>query len=436
MKKKYTYGVSLCLVMTFVLIACQAEETTVKPNPSPVKKEQTVEEDKEEVKNIIPPAATNFFDIMQQNPGIYAGEKYDQNKLEEELQQFTKQMSGDEIYNRLVYLLGEDYQPIYNKIKALDLTITNTYQSKETSGTGTNRLEQVNVVILLDASGSMAGNVSGGQKMALAKKSIQNFASNLPKDANVSLRVYGHKGSNQERDKQKSCNSNEVVYDMKPYDANYFTTALNQFRPTGYTPLASAIVAAQNDLKSIKAENARNIVYVVSDGIETCGGDPVQAARDLSQSDIQPIVNIIGFDLNDTGQAELKAVAKAAKGEYQSVYSANDLDAYLQSQNDKWDQYLEYLNAKMSAHDVWAKKYGDLDYLFGDKMLYQLQLQEMKRLYDANDYLTSHDVINFDEQLNVSKKLTERDASMLQGMSDWNRILVDKLEKEKNEAMK
>ncbi|PMB17844.1 hypothetical protein CEN45_21660, partial [Fischerella thermalis CCMEE 5198] len=165
--------------------------------------------------------------------------------------------------------------------------------------------EKLNVAILLDASGSMAAEVPGGVKMDLAKEAVQSFASNLPEEANVSLRVYGHKGSNSQQDKAVSCESNEVIYEADTYEDDRFQKALDTVKPTGWTPIAAAIKSARKDLDA-KAEKARNLVYVVSDGEETCGGDPVKEAKALNESDIQAMVNIIGFDVDDKGQRELK----------------------------------------------------------------------------------------------------------------------------------
>ena len=97
--------------------------------------------------------------------------------------------------------------------------------------------KKVNVQILLDASGSMIGRVDGEIKMDLAKKAVQEFASSLPSHAEVSLRVYGHKGSNSKKDKKVSCASNEMVYPFKSYDQEDFQQALNKFKPTQVGPL-------------------------------------------------------------------------------------------------------------------------------------------------------------------------------------------------------
>lgn len=55
----------------------------------------------------------------------------------------------------------------------------------------------------------------------------------------------------------------------------------------------------------------QNIIYVVSDGIETCDGDSAKEAKELHDSNIKAVVNIIGFDVDSAGQKQLLSVAEA-----------------------------------------------------------------------------------------------------------------------------
>ncbi|MFD1436762.1 VWA domain-containing protein, partial [Kroppenstedtia eburnea] len=241
------------------------------------------QEKPEKKEETIPKAAHKPKEIMKQKPGRFSGDDYDRKKVEQALDQFPNNLSTDEAYDRLVYLLGENYRPQYEELMSLDPTIQ-VNEKTPNNKIDVPSIEQMNVEILLDASGSMAGRVDGGVKMDLAKQAIRAFASDVPEGAQVSLRVYGHKGSNQKKDKAVSCQSNELVYPLKSYDSSQFEQSLNQFKPTGWTPLASAIQAAREDLKEWAGEKTRNIVYVVSDGVETCGGDPVKEAKKLGES--------------------------------------------------------------------------------------------------------------------------------------------------------
>lgn len=80
------------------------------------------------------------------------------------------------------------------------------------------------------------------------------------------------------------------------------------------TPLASAIESINDDFKEYTGEENLNVVYIVSDGEETCGGDPVNAAKNLNQSSTHAVVNIIGFDVKNSEQQQLKNTAEAGKG--------------------------------------------------------------------------------------------------------------------------
>ncbi|WP_245891700.1 vWA domain-containing protein [Planifilum fimeticola] len=327
--------------------------------------------------------------MLREGPGKYAGDKYDEEKVKAELDKLPDNMTTDEAYNHLVALLAEDYKP---EVKALDELDPTIRTDRETPGS-VNAPEEgklpkrVNVEILLDASGSMAGRVSGGVKMDLAKDAIRNFVSKMPKGAQVALRVYGHKGSNQQKDKALSCKSTEVVYPLDAYDKSSFQKSLDKFRPTGWTPLAAAIEQAKDDLSGETGGNVENIIYVVSDGIETCGGDPVKAAKELHDSEIQAIVNIIGFDVDNAGQRALKKVAEAGGGKYTTVNTGEDLRKHLEQEYDRLrnEWTIWGLDSASDAREIWGEKIDILNeasYGIQDKYL-----REHERMVEAKDYL-------------------------------------------------
>lgn len=181
------------------------------------------------------------------------------------------------------------------------------------------------VLLMLDASGSMAARIGGETKMAVAQDALIGFTRKLSESADVALRVYGHTGNNQASGKAESCAGSELLYPFEQLDAARFEAAIRSFRPTGWTPIAASLDAAAQDFASAPAKDGPNVVYVVSDGIETCDADPVQAARTLHESDIDVVVNVIGFDVDAQATRQLEAVAKAGGGEYLAANSRNDL---------------------------------------------------------------------------------------------------------------
>lgn len=192
--------------------------------------------------------------------------------------------------------------------------------------------------IALDASGSMAASSGGGTRMEQAKRAVQTFVADLPEDASVSLRVYGHEGSNDDAGKALSCEASEVIFQGSPGDAE-FSRTLEGVEPVGWTPLGKAISEAAAD---IPADTSDAILYVVSDGIETCGGDPVQAAREVASAGISPIVNVIGFEVADEERAELEEVARTGGGIYVHAEDAAALNEY-------WEE------ERARLRDVWRE---------------------------------------------------------------------------------
>jgi Ca-activated chloride channel family protein len=103
--------------------------------------------------------------------------------------------------------------------------------------------------------------------------------------------------------------------------------AIAGLKPTGQTPIAYALNQAGRDFGMVQSDRT---IVLVSDGIESCGGDPVQAAYGLRKQGI--VVHLIGFGLGnaaDEDTASLQAVASASGGRYVTASSAEELKAAL-----------------------------------------------------------------------------------------------------------
>lgn len=215
--------------------------------------------------------------------------------------------------------------------------------------------ENLNVVVILDASGSMA-NLEGSQtRMEAAKTAILEFVKGLPEIANVGLRIYGHKGTGNTADKALSCSSSELIYPITKYHAENFEQALAKAKPAGWTPIELALREAQKDLASFKGATNTNIIYLVSDGISTCDDKPVDAAEKLYDSDITPIVKVIGFNVDHEGQKQLQDIAKATEGSYKTVTDVESLKEQLNEANQvalSWEKWKQSKELSLSYREV------------------------------------------------------------------------------------
>ena len=180
------------------------------------------------------------------------------------------------------------------------------------------------LVIAIDASGSMAASAGSETKMAAARRAAVAFLRRVPASTRVGLVAFGHRGTNRPAGKAASCGGVETIYPLGGADPAAIEAALNGVRPTGWTPLAAAIAQAGMSFAPSATPGAQ-VVYIVSDGLETCGGDPVAAARSLNRGAVKAIVNIIGFDLAAADRAQLTAVADAGGGSFVDVRASGDI---------------------------------------------------------------------------------------------------------------
>lgn len=183
-------------------------------------------------------------------------------------------------------------------------------------------------IVAIDASGSMRGKTGGREKMAVAKEAVSEFLAKVPADAEVGLVAFGHAGDNDEAGKPRSCMGVELIAEPGRMSAAGIEGAMKKFEATGWTPLASAITLAGRSFQKSETPGEQ-VVFVVSDGVETCGGDPVAAAKALRQSDVKAVVNIIGFDVKSGERAALQAVADAGGGGFSAARDAADLTEQL-----------------------------------------------------------------------------------------------------------
>jgi Ca-activated chloride channel family protein len=316
-------------------------------------------------------------------PGKFSGEKYDESLVNKELDTWSLNWTEDEYVKKLYYLFTEDYRPIINRFNTLStkVKVERTGVKEEIQ---LPESKKVHFSILLDASGSMNQKINGKRKIDIAKEAVKNFASGLPKNAEISLRIYGNKGNSIAGNKAQSCNSTAEMYASKGYNEKVFQTALNKVPASGWTPIAKAIQSVKQDTNS---ETTESFVYVVSDGEETCGGDPAKEATQLNKSSFQTIVNVIGFDVNDKRQQQLKEVASAGKGSYTSVKDEKAMNQFLDTEYEKLkEQWKKWMEDKVNAADQQTNDISlEIDKIKDD--MDDLKKIDKKHFQDAQTYL-------------------------------------------------
>ena len=192
---------------------------------------------------------------------------------------------------------------------------------------------KTNIILIFDSSGSMAAKIDGKSKIEIAKNATNKFIENIKSSgANLSMIAYGHKGSNSASDKAVSCAGIEEMYWFDVIKADVVKAKFNGMNPTGWTPIAKSLDMAKDILVKKASKEDKNIILLVSDGEETCNGDPIAITKGIKNAGYNIKVNVIGFDVGGTTEDQLRKIAEAGDGKYSSVKNEKDFEAIFQQQ--------------------------------------------------------------------------------------------------------
>jgi len=169
------------------------------------------------------------------------------------------------------------------------------------------------VELILDASGSMLQRLEGKRRINVAKEVLtEAVEQHIPAGTPVALRVFGHKQAD-------SCRT-DLEMPLAPLDPAAAAAriaginAMNLAR----TPIAASLAAVEQDLQGAKA----GAIVLVTDGEETCDGDPGAVIERLREKGFDVNLNIVGFAIQDAElAAQFESWAELGGGRY---FAAND----------------------------------------------------------------------------------------------------------------
>lgn len=185
----------------------------------------------------------------------------------------------------------------------------------------------VAVEVILDVSGSMAGRLQGVEKMKMARQALSEALSGLDSSAFVvGFRAYGFDNS-VAKTPEASCPNTVLLNPVSPNQIFSIRAQVGSLIPYGYTPLAKSLDLAGEDLLAVESD--KQMVILLTDGEESCGGDPEAVAANLRSRGIDVEVHIVGFDLAVEEAAVMKDVAVAGGGAYYDAQNLEELSSAL-----------------------------------------------------------------------------------------------------------
>ncbi|MBE0647843.1 MAG: VWA domain-containing protein [Bacteroidales bacterium] len=156
------------------------------------------------------------------------------------------------------------------------------------------------ILFVFDASQSMTGRWASDTKFNIATRLFSNLLDSLhdtPK-LEVALRLYGH----QRHYPPGDCYDTKLEVPFSNDNISRIKKVLRGISPKGISPIAFSLSEAATDFPP--CDNCRNIVILITDGIEECDGDPCLVSAELQRQGIILKPFIVGIGRNFKEQFE------------------------------------------------------------------------------------------------------------------------------------
>ena len=181
--------------------------------------------------------------------------------------------------------------------------------------------KMANLLIIIDSSNSMSQLTKDRkERLAVVKTALNKLVVGISGNINLGMMVFGGKGKGKYGYKNV-----EMVIPIGPLDATIVKQELDSLQPKGVSPVAVSLRKAAQCLANLKG---RSCILLMSDGKDTCGGDPVKTAAWIREKyGISVVIDVVGLNVAEGAQQQLSAVAAAGGGRYHTVNTSGEMSA-------------------------------------------------------------------------------------------------------------
>ena len=153
------------------------------------------------------------------------------------------------------------------------------------------------LLFVFDASNSMNATWQSDRKITVARKLLSETVKELDDQPNVEmgLRIYGHQVAIAPG--KQDCEDTRLEVSFRPNNGSLIERTLDRIQCKGTTPIARSLEKAANDFP--ECSDCRNIIILITDGIEACDGDPCAVSRALQRNGVILKPFVIGVGLED-----------------------------------------------------------------------------------------------------------------------------------------
>ncbi len=286
------------------------------------------------------------------------------------------------------------------------------------------------VIFIYDASGSMWGQMDGKTKKEIAADVLTNSVKDFPEDQKIGFVAYGHR-------QKGDCEDVEFIVDVESGTKAAVQEAIQDINPLGRTPLA---YSASLVIDKLRSTGQKATIILITDGIESCGGNICDVIRKAREVGIDFKLHIIGFGLEEGDTRQLECAAKAGGGNYYDANNAGGLGDVLAAATAKpvdepEANFSVYVSKNGQPVDGWVKAfdmegkqrpkllrtYRDTAYMYLPPNRYNLEVRPLEG--SDVEMITVSDVESFEDRLvhkSISFDAGKIEVSTLNNGEGWD----------------
>jgi Mg-chelatase subunit ChlD len=169
---------------------------------------------------------------------------------------------------------------------------------------------------VFDASGSMWNRIEGERtRIEVARDVVGQYFTTRDSAVPLSVIAYGH-------NRRGDCRDIEVIAPMSRADGPALADRLRRLTPRGMTPLTDSLRQARAQIPA-NAESAD--IILVTDGLETCRGDPCALAAAFAAEGIAIRAHVVGFGLTGAQVQAMSCITEQTGGRLFETNSGAEL---------------------------------------------------------------------------------------------------------------
>ena len=181
---------------------------------------------------------------------------------------------------------------------------------------------KIRILFIFDGSNSMNAQWENSSKISIAKRLMIQTMDSLRSLENVelALRIYGHQ--TKILPGKQDCSDTKLEVPFANANDNYqnIINEIRRLQPKGTTPIARSLEYSAEDFPL--CDDCRNIIILITDGIEACDEDPCAVALALKEKNIKLKPFVIGLGLDTSYLSQFQCIGEFLSAENEDSFKS------------------------------------------------------------------------------------------------------------------